>query len=257
MSKSELINYFQNKRNTKNPILLIHGFSSGWEEWLEVIKILGKEKTIIAVDIPGHGKSLKLEKYSLENYSEPLIDFSYKHFKEPFDVIGHSLGGLIAIFVASKLNNLVRNLVLEDPPIIEKRNNKPSIIELLDQEAKEKINWKNLNDAEEYIKKIDPEISENKLKIRSKNKFLADIKAYDFTFLNENISTPNLLKNIKSRTLLTFGDPEFGGILSADDAKTISTLIPKCSIKKWQLTGHGIHNEHTNKYCEMIKKFIV
>ena len=257
MSKPELINYFKIKKTTPNPILLIHGLTSGWEEWVEVIKILGKEKTIIAVDIPGHGKSLKLEKYSLKNYSEPLIDFIYKHFDEPFDIIGHSLGGLIGIFLASNLNNLVRNLVLEDPPIIEKSNNQPSIIDLLDQEAKEKINWKNLNDAEEYIKKINPEISENKLKIKSKYKFLTDIKTYDFTFLNENISTPNLLKNIKSRTLLTFGDTEFGGILSADDAKTISTLIPKCSIKKWQLTGHGIHNEHTIKYCEMIKKFIV
>jgi|ETN02SMinimDraft_2_1059926.scaffolds.fasta_scaffold08107_2 2-succinyl-6-hydroxy-2,4-cyclohexadiene-1-carboxylate synthase len=256
MDFKKQINYFQNKQLTEHPILLIHGFSSGWEEWLDVIEILGEKSSIIAVDIPGHGYSQKLEKYTIQNYSKPLISFINNNFKQPFNIIGHSLGALISIYIASKLNHLVRNLILEDPPMFQNTQNDPSIIDLLNQEAKEKIYWKNIDDAEEYIKSINPETSQNKLIIKSKNKFLTDINAYDFSNLTENLSISKLLQNIQSNTFLFLGDPKFGGILSEKDAKKISNLISKCSIKKWKNTGHGIHNEHTTEYCKIVNDFL-
>ena len=170
MDFKKQINYFQNKQLTDNPILLIHGFSSGWEEWLDVIEILGEKSSIIAVDIPGLGYSKKLEKYTIRNYSKPIINFIKDNCNQPFNIIGHSLGALISIYIASKLNHLVRNLILEDPPMFQNTQNDPPIIDLLSQEAKEKIYWKNIAETKEYIKRINPETSQNKLIIKTANK---------------------------------------------------------------------------------------
>ena len=144
------------------------------------------KKSIVAVNIPGQGDSQKLERYTIQNYLKPLIGFINDHIKQPFNIIGHSLGALIAIYIASKLNHLVRNLILEDPPMFQNTQNEHPILDLINQEANEKKYWKNIKEAEKYIKTINPEIFQKKLIITSKNKFLTDINAYNFSNLSEN-----------------------------------------------------------------------
>lgn len=160
------------------------------------------------VDLLGLGHSDKLKEYTISNYSQPLLGLTEQLFNQPFDIIGHSLGGLISIFVANKLNNKVRKLVIEDPPIFLRNQKQSPIIDLLNKEAIEKLNWKTISDSEYYIKTIHSDISENKLKIKAKHSFFTDINAYNFSNFSGNISLEMLLKNNKSKTLLTHGDPE-------------------------------------------------
>ena len=250
------INYFQNRNRKGTPLLLIHGFSSGWEDWLGIIEILGKTKSIVAIDLPGHGNSDRLKEYTISNYSQPLLDLIKQIFPKSFDLIGHSLGSLISIYLANKLNSKVRKLVIEDPPIFLNRNNQPPIIDLLENEATEKQNWKTIIDSENYMRTIHSDLSETKIKIRAKHSFLTDIKAYNFSNFSETISLTGILKNLNSETLLINGDPEFGGILSNEKANQIAKLIPTCSVLSWQNTGHVIHNEHPEQYCKTLKEFL-
>ena len=126
----------------------------------------------------------------------------------------------------------------------------------MNKEAIEKLNWKTISDSEYYIKTIHSHISENKLKIKAKHSFFTDINVYNFSNFSGNISLEMLLKNNKSKTLLTHGDPEQGGILSKEDANKLAQLIPKCSIRSWQNTGHVIHNEHPQEYRQMLIEFL-
>ena len=70
---------------------------------------------IYAVDLPGHNKSGKLERYTLENYLSPVYEFALSIENKEITLVGHSLGASLAFLIASKLQN-INKLVLEDPP---------------------------------------------------------------------------------------------------------------------------------------------
>lgn len=47
------------RRGRGEPLLLIHGAGSDWRVWEPVMDLLASEREVIAVDLPGHGDSLR------------------------------------------------------------------------------------------------------------------------------------------------------------------------------------------------------
>ena len=62
--------------NDKPPILLIHGFASSTYTFRRIIPLLQKQFSIIAIDLPGFGKSEKSTSfvYSFQNYAKLMIE---------------------------------------------------------------------------------------------------------------------------------------------------------------------------------------
>ena len=101
-----------------NPILLIiHAQSTNSSSYSNVIKDLSKKFHLILVDCYGHGKSShNKEKYNIDSQGDDLIDFIKSKCDGKISILGHSSGGLIACYIASK-SDLCGNLILEDPPL--------------------------------------------------------------------------------------------------------------------------------------------
>jgi pimeloyl-ACP methyl ester carboxylesterase len=99
--------------NDKPPILLIHGFVSSTYTFRRIIPLLQQHFSIIAVDLPGFGKSEKSTSfvYTLENYAVLMLE-CIKQFGFPaINIAAHSMGGQIALNMAriapEKINRLV------------------------------------------------------------------------------------------------------------------------------------------------------
>ena len=113
---NNIINYYEADSN--NPILLIiHAQSANSSSYSGVIKDLSKKFHLIIIDCYGHGKSShNKEKYNIISQGDDLIEFIRFKTDEKISILGHSSGGLIACYIASK-SNLCDNLILEDPPL--------------------------------------------------------------------------------------------------------------------------------------------
>ena len=113
---NNIINYYGADSN--NPILLIiHAQSANSSSYSGVIKELSKKFHLIIIDCYGHGKSShNKEKYNIISQGDDLIEFIRHKTDEKISILGHSSGGLIACYIASK-SNLCDNLILEDPPL--------------------------------------------------------------------------------------------------------------------------------------------
>ena len=113
---NNIINYYEADSN--NPILLIiHAQSANSSSYSGVIKDLSKKFHLIIIDCYGHGKSAhNKEKYNIISQGDDLIEFIQYKTAEKISILGHSSGGLIACYIASK-SDLCNNLILEDPPL--------------------------------------------------------------------------------------------------------------------------------------------
>jgi pimeloyl-ACP methyl ester carboxylesterase len=98
-------------------VLLIHGQLTDWRSWNRVLPALSKRYHVFAVDCYGHGGSAHTpDKYSGRALAADMGHFLSQVVGEPATVAGHSSGGLVAAILAADAPELVRAVVLEDPP---------------------------------------------------------------------------------------------------------------------------------------------
>lgn len=96
--------YFAEANLTKVPrvpILLIHGAGSDHLCWPGEIRRLPGERTL-ALDLPGHGRSSGLSEQSVSRYAEQVLKFLDVLGVYRAVLVGHSLGGAIALWTALK-----------------------------------------------------------------------------------------------------------------------------------------------------------
>jgi len=94
-------------------LLLIHGMAGTCENWQEVIEPLARHHTVIAPDLPGHGASEPGGgDYSLGSLAAGLRDLLVALGRERATLVGHSLGGGIAMQFAYQFPEIAERLVL-------------------------------------------------------------------------------------------------------------------------------------------------
>jgi pimeloyl-ACP methyl ester carboxylesterase len=109
--------YLTTVGNPDNPaVVLVHGLgdeaSTIWESTIERLK---NEYFVVTFDLPGFGQSTKSnELYSPLNYAKFIHFMTQTYVKKPFHLVGHSMGGAIALKYTSMYPSDVTSLVLVD-----------------------------------------------------------------------------------------------------------------------------------------------
>lgn len=97
-------------------LLLIHGIGDNSSTWNEVIPHLAKNFTVIAPDLLGHGRSDKPRAdYSVAAYANGMRDLLTVLGFERATVVGHSLGGGVALQFAYQFPQMIERLVVVAP----------------------------------------------------------------------------------------------------------------------------------------------
>jgi pimeloyl-ACP methyl ester carboxylesterase len=94
-------------------LLLVHGMGGSYENWREVMGRLARRYTVIAPDLPGHGASAPSNgDYSVGALAVGLRDLLLALGHDRATLVGHSLGGGIAMQLAYQFPELAERLVL-------------------------------------------------------------------------------------------------------------------------------------------------
>ncbi|HUS62779.1 MAG TPA: alpha/beta hydrolase [Acidimicrobiales bacterium] len=99
------------------PFVLCHGFSGSAHDFDLNVEALAERRRVVALDHRGHGRSTKLattDGYSIAQLAADLIALIDANVDAPVDLLGHSMGGRIALELALSRPDLVRSLVLMD-----------------------------------------------------------------------------------------------------------------------------------------------
>jgi (E)-2-((N-methylformamido)methylene)succinate hydrolase len=205
-------NYYSFIDNNTTPLVFIHGVGLNHQMWEPQINSL-KEHSIITYDLLGHGKTpFNKEKITLNDFSNQLLSLLEFLKIDKCNLIGFSLGSLIALDFASNFQDKLNSLTVigttykrteEERALVIDRFNQAKLNKPISKQALKR--WF----SDEYLKK-NPEIYVQFMKILTKDneEHLNFLKAYKLFAYHQN--DIDMIKNIKTKTLVMTGSNDSG-----------------------------------------------
>jgi pimeloyl-ACP methyl ester carboxylesterase len=100
------------------PVLVLHGITQSTATWAWLVPHLAGEHRVVRLDFRGHGRSGRTPgAYAFAGYVADATAICERVLERPAVVVGHSLGGATAAALAQTRPDMVRGVVLEDPPL--------------------------------------------------------------------------------------------------------------------------------------------
>lgn len=110
------IYYTKSESEDKKPVLIfIHCWSCDKSYWQTTIEYFNHKYTTIAIDLAGHGDSgLGREDWTIENYAKDVEAVAEQENFDNIILVGHSMGGSVALYAAQLLGEKVKALIAID-----------------------------------------------------------------------------------------------------------------------------------------------
>ena len=110
------VRFLRRGKQGGTPVVLFHGFASDLHSWRLIHGPLSRHRDVIALELPGHGDSKDWQRSGgVQALAEHLEQVIIELELGTVDLVGHSLGGAIAVYLASQQTNMVRRLTLLAP----------------------------------------------------------------------------------------------------------------------------------------------
>ena len=236
------------------PLVLVHGFLGSSKMWKPQINFFKKYFRVLTPDIPGFGKSNKIKSHnSIQSIANLLLDCLEERKIHKFNLVGHSMGGMIVQEMAKKRGDKILKLVCYSTgPIGEM----PGRFETINQSRKN-FKEKGLESTTKNIAKtwfIKGEKAEY-FNICIKAGKQTTILAVDNALIAfKGWNGEDALKKIKNDTLIIWGDQDKS--YTIDQIHILKKNILNSSLYIFKDCAHNVHLEKTDEFNNKIKDFL-
>jgi len=257
------------------PLVLLHGLGRRWQVFLPVIPALSLRWHIFAPDLRGHGKSSRVPRgYHGSQYSEDIACLLRERVAAPAVLFGHSLGGMLAMWVASHHPELVRALILGDNLIVVRHLQNPmyaalfsglrdlarkggSVEQIADDIGKIALPVAG-TDESVTIRQL-PGNDEAYLLSWARSVQQADPDTYEMTLDGSSLEGwdgETVLRGIACPTLLLQASQELGGLMSDADVALATRLLPHHTHVKFRNLGHALFIQQPEPVLRAVTNFL-
>jgi len=213
-------NYYSFIDNNAEPLVFIHGVGLDHKMWDSQVNSLS-DHSIITYDLLGHGKTpYNKEEITLNDFSNQL-DYLLNFLKiDKINLVGFSLGSLIALDFASKFQHRLKSLTVIGTTYKRTTEQKDLVIERFEQAKLNKPISKQVLKrwfTDKYLSDH-PETYDQFIKILTKegDEHLNFLKAYKlFAYHQDDI---DIIKKIKTKTLVMTGSSDSGSTVQMSES---------------------------------------
>jgi len=236
-----------------DPLVVLHGGGDSGKTWLQNAIELSKYYSIYVPDLPGFGLSQSMsDNFDLSEYVIFVEDFAHNLGLKQFYLVGHSLGGGIALHYALKFPQKIRRLVLVSSICLGKE------IALWARVLSHPIFYRLLGGAALSILKAVSwlvrlsyapfEITNSPSLVRmSIGKSIMTLKGQTTVLLSQ-------LSELLVPTLLVWGAKD--SIVPVSHAYAAAQLIPDCQVQVFKSCGHSVYKHKVHEFSQLLVKFL-
>ena len=97
-----------------DPLVILHGMYGSSDNWMGFAKRLAPKFSVYSLDHRNHGHSPHSQTHTYLDMKNDLAEFMDDHIEGPVTLLGHSMGGKVAMLYAADYPEKIRNLVIAD-----------------------------------------------------------------------------------------------------------------------------------------------
>lgn len=240
------------------PIIILHGVFGSSDNWLSIGKVLGEHNTVYLPDLRNHGDSFHDDVFTYEAMVNDLVELIEKEKIQDPIIIGHSMGGKVAMKFAVNHPDLFDKLVVVD---IAPRTYRPHHQQIL--EGLKAIDLSQINsrkEADDILAKYVPEIGVRQFLLknlgRDENKnfvWKLNLPVIDKNIENVGEGIEEQIAISKPTLFLRGGNSRY---IKNEDIINIVAIFPNAEVKTIEGAGHWLHAEKPEEFIEIVRHFI-
>ena len=236
------------------PLVLVHGFLGSSDMWIPQIKFFKDNFRVIAPALPGFGNSSKINSCdSIDCMAKAILNFLAKKNIKQFNLLGHSMGGMIVQEIAKIAGDKILKLICYGTG---PRGDIPGRFETIDQSRK-KLKINGLKNTAYRIAKtwfIEEEKAKYFYLCEQAGKQTSLSAADNGLVAMKNWDGVKNLQNIKNETLIIWGDQDKA--YNFNQVETLNDNIPKSDLKIIKGSSHNVHLEKPNEFNIIVEEFL-
>ena len=229
------------------PLVVAHGLFGSGRNWGAVAKRLADERRVISVDMRNHGDSPWSEDHSYEAMAADLAEAA----PQPFDIVGHSMGGKAAMVLALTQPQAVRRLVVIDIAPVAYTHTQMHLIEAM-----------RAADLSDVTRRSDVELDVEEPGVRS---FL--LQSFDVSerrwrlnldalaeWMDRTTGWPDVEGRFEGPTLFLRGGAS--DYATDESLEGIEHLFPAAEVETVEDAGHWVHAERPREVEAAVRRFL-
>ncbi|MBL7815227.1 MAG: alpha/beta fold hydrolase [Saprospiraceae bacterium] len=254
---------------TGEPVVILHGLFGTLDNWQTIAKKLAEEYTVFILDLPNHGRSPHTEgEIDYEMMADALAEFMLDHWIYETRIIGHSMGGKLAMQFALSHPHIVKKLAVIDIAPRLYRSGHEDVFNALFA-----VNLATLQDRKEAEAILMDKLNGDVGTVQFLLKNLTRNNPFNSTDNTEGggfewkMNLQGLFDNYNNILQAPVGEPfekptlfirggESKYIKDADFA-TIKQLFPKAQIETIEGAGHWVHADKPRELTTLLHRFLM
>jgi pimeloyl-ACP methyl ester carboxylesterase len=260
---------------TGPPLVLLHGLGRRWQVFMPLIPSLSLRWQIFAPDLRGHGKSARVPRgYRGLDYAADVVHFLRECVPPNPAIFGHSLGGMVAMWIGAQHPEVTRALILGDNAIDVQAFGNSMYVDLF-------TGLRSLAGSGRPVPEIARGIAEIRLRVPNIGVpvRIGDLPGNDQAYLEwwarcvsqadpdtygmtldgssrDGWDGEGFLRRIACPTLLLQADPGVGGLMSDADVVLALRLLKHPVHVRFGNLGHGLYMQQPEPILRAITNFL-
>jgi esterase len=246
---------------TGDPLLILHGFLGMSDNWHSLGKRFAEDYSVIIPDLRNHGRSPHSDDFGMELMVKDIIDLLNDEHIGKVNVIGHSMGGRIVMWLAINHPELLKKCIVVDigPGLLPRDLLIGTILDIMNHVDLDQ--YKSLSEIE---LKLSESIEQKQIVQFVLKNIKRDINRNSFTWkpnvkvLQENawkISVPLKINHIV-KTEMLFIKGEFSKYIDQNHPEEIYNYFPNAKLIEIKNSGHWVHADNPQAFYEESTRFL-
>ena len=236
------------------PFVFVHGYLGSSEMWNFQKEFFSKHYRVIIPALPGFGESHNVKSLdSINKMAREIIDLLDQKNIDKFNLIGHSMGGMIVQEITKLIGDRVNKLICFATGSI---GEIPGRFETID-ETREKLKKDGIEVSFSRVPKkwfVKGDKDKNYYLCKNAVKDVSLETADNALLAMKNWRGKEDLKNIKNETLIIWGDKDTS--YNFDQVDTLKKNIKNSRLEIFKDCAHNVHLEQPDQFNNLVQKFI-
>jgi pimeloyl-ACP methyl ester carboxylesterase len=243
------------------PLIILHGIFGISDNWVTFARKMAKQYEVFILDQRNHGQSPHDPTFNYFALCSDLYEFIEQHGIEDPIVLGHSMGGKVAMHFALENPDMLKALIVADISM-RAYNRRFRHLDMID--AMMNVNFTNAETRADVEKQLKHQIPDKRIRLFAMKNLYRRERGGQFAWrLNLeaiNLNIDEVFEGIESKNL--FEKPTLfirGGnsdYIKYDDFDQIYRNFPRADIKTIEGAGHWLHAEKAEEFREIIFGFL-